>query len=114
MVYQVSYEFRTMCPFIILSKHSWKVGTILCSRNSPGNVYQRESILKDDLSLNTTSLIHRRLFKNSYFFWSSFWQVVLFVLFISVAFFCHSVVHYISLCVCSCSVMSESLWPHGL
>ena len=53
---------------MILSKHSWKVGTILCSRNSPGNVYQTESILNDDLSLNITSLIHRKLFKNSYFF----------------------------------------------
>ena len=53
---------------MILSKHSWKVGTILYSRNSPGNVYQTESILNADLSMNITSLIHRKVFKNSYFF----------------------------------------------
>ena len=53
---------------MILSKHSWKVGTILYSRNSPGNVYKPESILKDYLSLNITSLIHRKQFKISYFF----------------------------------------------
>ena len=51
---------------MILSKHSWKVGTILYSRNSPGNVYKPESILKDYLSLNITSLIHRKQFKISF------------------------------------------------
>lgn len=103
---------------MILSKHSWKVGTILYSRNSPGNVYQPESILKDYLSLNITSLIHRKQFKVPLFLHLHFSKVVLFVHLISVAvvclFFYHNVVHYISLCVCSCSLVAESLWPHGL
>ena len=114
MVYHVSYEFRTICHFMILSKHSWKVGTILYSRNSPGNVYQTESILNADLSMNITSLIHRKVFKNSYFFCLHFSKLC----FLSISsvllgffFFGHNAVHYISLCVFSCSVVSESCGP---